>query len=235
MNKVAAIIVAGGSGKRMGMNIKKQYLSLRDKPILAHTIAAFEQTESIDEIIVVVGKEEIDKVKEEIVKLYEFKKIKSIVAGGKERQDSVYNGLKAVSESVKYVMVHDGARPFIKEETIEQVLKLTIEKGAVIAAVPVKDTIKVVDQSSLEVKQTPKREELWAIQTPQSFERTILLEAYRIGNETGIQATDDSMLVEAAGYKVQVVMGDYTNIKITTPEDLILGETILAERFAKKI
>lgn len=235
MNKVAAIIVAGGSGKRMGMNIKKQYLSLRDKPILAHTIAAFEQTESIDEIIVVVGKEEIDKVKEEIVKLYKFKKIKSIVAGGKERQDSVYNGLKAVSESVKYVMVHDGARPFIKEETIEQVLKLTIEKGAVIAAVPVKDTIKVVDQSSLEVKQTPKREELWAIQTPQSFERTILLEAYRIGNETGIQATDDSMLVEAAGYKVQVVMGDYTNIKITTPEDLILGETILAERFAKKI
>lgn len=229
MNEVAAIIVAGGSGKRMGMNIKKQFIELDKKPILAHTIEAFNKCRVIDEIIVVVGKEDKEKVKAEIINRYGYHKVTQIVEGGAERQDSVYNGLMAVKDGIQYVMIHDGARPFISEEIVEKSLSMTKEKQATVVAVPVKDTIKVVNEEC-EVEDTPMRSTLWSVQTPQSFKKELLIEAYAYAKERNLTVTDDSMLVEAYGKKVYVVEGDYNNIKITTPEDLVLGQAILMSK-----
>lgn len=227
MEKVTAIIVAGGSGKRMGMSIKKQYILLSNKEVLAHTIEAFDKCELIQEIILVVSEDEINKVKKDIVEKYSFNKVRKIVSGGTERQDSVYNGLLATSNDTKYVMIHDGARPFIKEKIIREALKLTIEKEATVVAVPVKDTIKVVDNKKQMVIDTPNRTTLWSIQTPQSFSKELLLKAYAYAKSENLAVTDDSMLVEAYGKAVYIVQGEYTNIKITTPEDLIIGEAVL--------
>lgn len=229
MEKVAAIIVAGGSGKRMGMGIKKQFIELEGKSVLAHTVSAFNSCEIIDEIILVVGKEDKEKVSEEMLSKYGFEKVSQIVEGGAERQDSVYNGLMAVSEEMQYVMIHDGARPFINKEVIERALQVTKEKGATVVAVPVKDTIKVVSEK-FEVEATPNRSTLWSVQTPQSFEKQLLIDANAFAKEKCLQVTDDSMLVEAYGHNVYVVEGDYNNIKITTPEDLIIGQAILKEK-----
>lgn len=230
MSKNAAIIVAGGSGKRMGTAIKKQFIKLKDKEILAYTIEAFNKVDEIDEIIVVTGKEDIEKVRKEIIERYQFKKVKRVVAGGKERQDSVYNGLIAVSAETSYVMIHDGARPFISEVIIKKALQETKDYKATIVAMPVKDTIKLVDKEQGVVEETPDREKLWMVQTPQTFEKELLLNAYKQAEERQLQVTDDSMIVEAYGHKVHVVLGEYTNIKITTPEDLVIGESILENR-----
>lgn len=227
MEKIAAIIVAGGSGKRMGTTIKKQFIKLQEKEVLAYTIEAFNTLEEISEIIVVTGEEDIHKVEREIVEKYHFNKVSKVVAGGKERQDSVYNGLMATDESIKYVMIHDGARPFISKGVLKRAIEKTLEYKATIVAVPVKDTIKVIDTETGVVEATPAREKLWAVQTPQSFEKQLLMEAYKEANQRNLQVTDDSMIVEAYGRKVHVVQGEYTNIKITTPDDLVIGESIL--------
>lgn len=229
MDKVAAVIVAGGSGKRMGMKIKKQFIELEGKAILAHTIEAFNKCKVIDEIIVVVGKEDIAKVKTEIVSRYGYDKVIQIVEGGTERQESVYNGLMAVTKEIQYVMIHDGARPFISQEILEKAFIITKEKHATVVAVPVKDTIKVVNEA-LEVEATPNRSTLWSVQTPQSFKKELLIKAYGYAKEKSLMVTDDSMLVEAYGKKVHVVEGDYNNIKITTSEDLVLGQAILMNK-----
>ena len=227
MDKVTAIIVAGGSGKRMGMAIKKQYILLNKKEVLTHTLEVFNKSTLIDTIVLVVSEEEIEKVKIDIVEKYALHKVKKIVAGGAERQDSVYNGLMATSEDTKYVMIHDGARPFIKEPVLKKALELTIEKEATIVAVPVKDTIKIVYNKESKVIDTPERSTLWSIQTPQTFTKELLLKAYEYAKRESLIVTDDSMLVEAYGKSVYIVEGDYTNIKITTPEDLIIGEALL--------
>ena len=227
MDKVTAIIVAGGSGKRMGMAIKKQYILLNKKEVLTHTLEVFNKSDLIDTIILVVSEEEIEKVKIEIVEKYALHKVKKIVAGGAERQDSVYNGLMATSEDTKYVMIHDGARPFIKEAVLKKALEVTLEKEATVVAVPVKDTIKIVDNKENKVIDTPDRSTLWSIQTPQTFTKELLLKAYEYAKRESLIVTDDSMLVEAYGKSVYIVEGDYTNIKITTPEDLIIGEALL--------
>lgn len=230
MEKVAVVIVAGGSGKRMGMTIKKQYILLDNKEIIAHTIEPFEKCKVIDEIILVVAEAEIQKVRQEIVEKYGFKKVKQIVTGGAERQDSVYNGLLATSNDVKYVMIHDGARPFIKEKIIIKALELTKEKEATVVAVPVKDTIKIVDKKKGIIIETPNRSNLWSIQTPQSFSKELLLNAYEYAKGNNLMVTDDSMLVEAYGKPVFIVEGDYMNIKITTQEDLVIGEAMLTNK-----
>ena len=227
MEKVSVIIVAGGSGKRMGMAIKKQYILLEEKEVLAHTIETFNNCTFIDEIIVVVGEEEIEATWENIIKKYGYTKVKQVVAGGKERQDSVYNGLINTDNQSKYVMIHDGARPFITKETISKALEAVKQNKACVVAVPVKDTIKVVNNASKEIEHTPKRETLWSVQTPQCFEKDMLLSAYQFAHENNLAVTDDSMLVEAYGKKVYIVEGEYTNIKITTKDDLILGKAIL--------
>lgn len=226
MKYVSAIIVAGGTGSRMGTKTKKQYLKIHDKEILAHTVECFNTMPEIQEVIVVTGKEEVEYVEELLKQRYRFNKVRHIVPGGKERQDSVYNGIKQVDSQAEYLVIHDGARPLITREVILKGLYKAYEYKASIVAVPVKDTVKVINSDG-KVEATPKRETLWSVQTPQTFERRLIVEAHKNAYEKRIKATDDSMLVEALGVPVYIVEGEYTNIKITTPEDLIMAENVL--------
>ncbi|WP_053984916.1 2-C-methyl-D-erythritol 4-phosphate cytidylyltransferase [Niameybacter massiliensis] len=226
MNKIAAVIVAGGSGSRMGTKVKKQYLKLKGKEILTHTVERFSTIAQIEEIIVVTGEEDIEYVTTLLRDTYKIKKVKAVVAGGKERQDSCWNGISNVSEEMDYIMVHDGARPLISEAVINASIEKVKECRACIVAVPVKDTIKQADQEG-KIINTPRRETLWAVQTPQVFEKGLLINAYQEAYEKALQVTDDSMIVEAFGEAVHIVQGEYTNIKITTPEDLLLAERLI--------
>ncbi|MGL6173501.1 MAG: 2-C-methyl-D-erythritol 4-phosphate cytidylyltransferase [Cellulosilyticaceae bacterium] len=233
MSKVTAIILAGGTGSRMGTKVKKQYIQLKGKEVIAHTIEVFNQLQEIDEIIVVTGKEEIIYMKEDICRKYNFDKVIRVVEGGKERQDSVSNGINAIEHACDYIIIHDGARPFIKAKTIRECLAKTKEIGASIVGVPVKDTIKVYNPETGMIENTPNRSTLWAIQTPQIFKTEIIKEAHSYAKKNKVYGTDDSSLVEAMGRSVHMVMGEYTNIKLTTPEDLLLGERILEDQMDK--
>lgn len=227
--KISVIIAAAGKGKRMGKGYNKQYILLGDKPIVAHTIEVFENMDLIDEIILVVGKGETGSAEKDIIYKYNFKKVVKIVEGGAERGDSVYNGLKSVNTNCDMVLVHDGVRPFIAENIIEKSIETAKDAGACAVAVRVKDTIKVV-KKNMEVDYTPDRDALWAVQTPQTFRYRLLLEAYEKLRGGSLRVTDDAMLIERLGHAVKIIEGDYENIKITTPEDLILGEGILKKR-----
>lgn len=234
--KTAAIILAAGSGRRMENDIPKQYLELGEKPILYYSLKAFEDS-SIDEIILVVGENEKSYCEDQILKKYQFKKVKKIVAGGKERYHSVYNGLKGCP-SVSYVLIHDGARPFITVDTIEKIIKQLPEYKACVVGVPVKDTIKMVDAKG-KVEKTPDRDKLWSVQTPQAFSYELIRHAYDImmkeleenkanSEGTNINITDDAMILEyTLKTSVKMIKGDYKNIKITTPEDILIGEVFL--------
>lgn len=226
---VSVIVAAAGMSNRMGSKINKQFLAIDNKPILAHTLEKFENCKYIDEIIVVSKEEEIDYCRREIVNKYGIKKVRSIVRGGKERQDSIYNGILALDENSDIVLTHDGARPFVKEEHIVNGIKGVIEYGACVIGVPVKDTMKVVREGTQDVHHTPNRSLVWAAQTPQCFFTSILKEGYEYAKEEGIIGTDDSSLVEKKGYPIKMIMGSYDNIKITTPEDLIIGESFLRD------
>ena len=195
--KTVAIIVAGGSGKRIEGNLPKQFLMLGDKPILAHTIEKFEKCDLVDEIILVVPEDHLDYCSQEIVERYSFDKIRRIICGGKERQDSVYIGLKACYDSTSIVSIHDGVRPFITPEIVTGSIKLCQQKKAVIVAVPAKDTIKRVECGL--VTATLDRRELWLVQTPQVFEYKLILEAHKKAREENFVGTDDSVLVERMG------------------------------------
>lgn len=213
----------------MGKGYNKQYIILKDKPIVAHTIKTFEESNLIDEIILVVGKGEVKKANEDIIEKYNFKKVTNVIEGGKERYDSVLNGLKATNKECNIVLVHDGARPFVTEGIIRNGIESVTETKATITAVPVKDTIKTINMNN-EVENTPARHTLWSVQTPQFFEYELLINAYEKFQHSSMEITDDAMLVENLGYTVKVINGSYENIKITTPEDLILGEGILKNR-----
>lgn len=226
---ISAIIAAAGQGKRMNQKINKQYLNLYDKPILAHTIEVFEKCLFIDEIIIVSHPDEVAYCKENIIKPYGFKKVKKVVSGGTERQESIFNGLKAVDKACNIVTIHDGARPFIKEEHILDSIDEAIKYKAVGVGVPVKDTIKVVNEEKY-IMNTPDRKFLWAIQTPQTFDYHLLMKAHKKAIEDTYLGTDDTVLVERMNQKVKMIIGSYDNIKITTPEDLYLGEAILRHR-----
>jgi len=224
--KTVAIIVAGGIGKRIREgNLPKQFLTLGDKPILAYTIDKFERCELIDEIILVVPEDYLGYCSQAIVDKYSFNKIKRIVGGGKERQDSVYQGLKACADSTSIVAIHDGVRPLISTEKISESIQLCQQKKAVILAIPAKDTIKRVEDGS--VITTLDRNKLWLIQTPQVFEYHLILNAYEKAKEDDFEGTDDSALVERLGHQVTVLEGEYQNVKITTAEDLIIAEKFL--------
>lgn len=217
--KVTVIIPAAGHGKRMKNDVSKQYIEIDGKPIVAYTLEKFQNSKCIDEIILVVGEDEVGYVEKYIKNRYEFSKITNIVIGGKERQDSVYEGLKSMSEDTDIVLIHDAVRPLISLEAIEKIVEETVKLKACIFGVKVKDTIKVVDEWG-NVVDTPDRNQLYAIQTPQAFEKTLICEAYKKGIREGFRATDDSMFVEKySEIKVKVVEGNYANIKITTPED----------------
>ncbi|MGL4873163.1 MAG: 2-C-methyl-D-erythritol 4-phosphate cytidylyltransferase [Clostridium sp.] len=217
----SAIILAGGRGKRMNSDISKQYIEINKKPILYYTIKKFMNCSEVDKIIVVVPENEIDYCKNEVINRYDLK-VDLIVAGGKERQDSVLNGLEKL-EKTDIVLIHDGARPFLSEEMIKNGINFAKKYKSAAPGVMPKDTIKVKDEKSFS-KETLNRAKLIAIQTPQVFEYDLILECHRKVKERGIEVTDDTSVVEAFGKSVYLYDGEYTNIKVTTPEDLILAK-----------
>ncbi|NLK21856.1 MAG: 2-C-methyl-D-erythritol 4-phosphate cytidylyltransferase [Epulopiscium sp.] len=222
----SVIIPAAGQGKRMGTKISKQYLMIGNKPIIVHTIDRFDQSKLIDEIIVVISKEDLDYFKDVILLQYDFNKKIKLVVGGRERQESVYNGLKNISNETDIILIHDGARPFVSEEEIKKSIEGARKYGACAIGVKVKDTIKVSDEDGY-IEATPKRNKLWAIQTPQGFKKDIITKAHNKAKEDTFLGTDDGILVERLGNKVKIIEGKYENIKITTASDLIIGESIL--------
>ncbi len=222
----SVVIVAAGRGTRMGTDIKKQYLEICGIPLLARTIKVFERCEYIDEIILVVDGDDIIFCKHEIIDRYGFDKIKSIVSGGETRQDSVYNGLREVDKDCEVVLIHDGARPFIKQDEIVMLIEAAREYSACTIATPVKDTIKLVGHDEL-IKETLNRNTLWSVQTPQAFLYETVLAAHKRAIKDNFNGTDDAQLVERMGISVKLVKGSYNNIKITTKEDLIIAKAII--------
>jgi len=223
--KVYAIILAAGQARRMKANKNKMFLQLK-KPILAHTLKMFENCDKVDEIILVANEIEI-KNAEKIVEEHGFSKVAGYVVGGSERQRSSYNGvfsLNAADDDI--VIIHDGARPFIREETILGSIKDASKFGASVVGVPAKNTIKTVNNEHI-IESTLKRDNLWVIQTPQTFRFSIIKKAHEKAKEEKFLGTDDSVLAERLGIKVKLTRGHYDNIKITTPDDLILAENIL--------
>lgn len=223
---ISAIILAGGKGKRMRSAISKQFIDIKGKPIIYYTLKKFSENKKIDNIIVVLPEDEVKYFKENILKKYELR-INKIVIGGKERQDSVYNALKSLkNSSTDIVLIHDGARPFISERIINEGIKFAEIYGAAAPGVMPKDTIKVKNEKNFSVD-TPNRANLVLMQTPQVFKFDEILECHEKIRYNGEMVTDDTMVVEKYGYSVYLYDGEYTNIKVTTPEDLILAERLI--------
>lgn len=230
--KTVAVVLAAGAGKRMHSDVQKQYLLLQDRPVIYYALKTF-QDSFIDEIVLVVGQGEIEYCQKEIVEKYHFSKVRQIVEGGRERYHSVANGLRAV-EGEGYVFIHDGARPFLTKEMLQRSYEAVKEHHACVVGMPVKDTIKIVDENRF-AKTTPNRETVWQVQTPQVFMASLAKEAYErllIKEEElqaqGIRITDDAMVVETLlNHPVRLVEGSYENIKITTPEDLHIARSFL--------
>lgn len=234
--KVSAILLAGGSGKRMQSDLPKQYMLLGENPVLYYSLAAFDKS-SVDEIILVVNENDIEYLKNNILGQYPLEKPVHVVTGGEERYLSVYNGLKEITEG-DYVLIHDGARPFITTEMIEEIIVNLKEHPACAVGVPVKDTIKIVDTTGT-IVETPDRSMVWAIQTPQAFSRSLISRAYDMlldkiqkdEQDKKTSVTDDTMVLEyTLNYPVKMIMGSYRNIKITTQEDMIIGEALLQRK-----
>lgn len=215
-NSLGIVIVSAGKGSRMGTLESKQYLLLQDKPIIIHTLEVFSRMPLVKEIVLVTGQEDVERAQEWVQK-YHLDKVCKVIAGGSERQHSVYKGLLELQ--TEWVMVHDGVRPFVDPVDIQECYEVALRTGATVLAVPVKDTIKIVDESGI-IVETPDRQSLWAIQTPQTFRVSDLLRSHQEAQKSGFLGTDDSMLVERIGIPVTVVKGSYSNIKITTPDDL---------------
>lgn len=241
LEKVSVVIPAAGEGKRFksypvkgaaskGAGKNKLFLPLLKLPLLVHTLKAFANHSQIAEIILVGSSREITNCKG-LIKRYKIGKVKKIVPGGKNRQSSVFKGLKALAPDTNLVVIHDGDRPLVTEEIIRRVIYQARKQGAATAGVPVKDTIKVVEEKK--ITKTLKRRELWLIQTPQVFKSNLILRAHHRAKEDKFLATDDAMLVERIGHSVGMTLGSYENIKITTQEDLFLAEAILKKRYQR--
>ena len=219
------VIPAAGQGKRMRAGKNKQFIQLAGLPVIVHTLLVFEQDHHCLDIVLVVNEDEQADMRA-LVDEYGLTKVKNIVIGGSERQHSVRNGLKVVTHDV--VLIHDGARPFIEQALIHTLVKEATESGAAIVAVPVKDTIKKVTGNV--VDETTDRSSLWAVQTPQAFRLSTIKQAHHFAKEEGYLGTDDASLVEWNGGRVTIVEGNYENIKLTTPEDLLFAEAIIKSR-----
>lgn len=222
----SAIIVAAGKGVRMGGDISKQFMKIGNKTILEYTLECFDKCSEIDDIILVVSDEYIEYCKNEIIYKNNFFQTINVVAGGKERQNSVYNGLKNVNSNTDIVLIHDGVRPFIEESYIQKVIYSAYKNDGCVLGVPVKDTIKICNEKGF-ITSTLKRDELLAIQTPQGFKYNILMEAYEKAIKDNFVGYDDAILLERLGYNIKVEQGNYNNIKITTTEDLEIARIIL--------
>lgn len=227
---VTAIILAAGQGKRMKSNIQKQFMLLNGKPILYYSLQCFQTSVFIDQIILVTGEKEIEYCKKEVVEPYSITKVSQIIAGGAERYESVEHGLDAIKNEYEQgiVLIHDGARPFVTHTMIEDSIKTAKEYGACTVGMPVKDTIKVVDDEGNGIH-TPDRKTLWQIQTPQTFQVSLIKKAHESMKMANVgNITDDTMLVEQFCERyVKVIEGSYQNIKITTPDDIILANAFL--------
>jgi len=226
MVQSVAIIVAGGSGKRMLHDRPKQYVLLAGIPILARTLITFEKTPSVGRIVLVVPGGDRDYVRDEIIGRYRILKAKQVQAGGEARQDSVRKGLEMVGDGDDVVVIHDGVRPFVTQGLIEVSIREAAQSGAVVPVVPSTDTAKIIGKNGI-IRDTPDRTDLRLAQTPQAFRRKIILEAFERAYREGFYGTDDASLVERMGMPVRTIPGLPYNIKITTPEDLILGEFLL--------
>lgn len=226
MDQITAIVLAAGHGKRMNSGVRKQYMLLKDKPVLYYSLKALEESE-VDSIILVVGEQELTEVREQMVEQYQFHKIKKVIAGGLERYLSVYCGLQQV-ENAAYVLIHDGARPLVSTELINRVIEEVKSHNACIVGVPSKDTVKLVNDTNI-VTATPERNCVWMIQTPQAFAYPLIKEAYDRFIESGdSNVTDDAMVLERCNQTpIHMVTGSYNNIKITTPEDIQIAEVLL--------
>lgn len=233
--RCAAVVLAAGRGKRMEASIEKQYLELKGRPLIAHTLSVFEASSIIDDVLLVAGEGQTEFVRNEVVKRYQFNKVREIAEGGKERYHSVWNGLRALKAyygeecyANSYVFIHDGARPFIEEDIlIRQYADVSVH-GTSVAGMPSKDTMKIVDEEAFAVN-TPSRKFVWAVQTPQVFQSELIFEAYTrmmtAAKAGEIEPTDDAMAVERyMKTPVKMTEGSYRNIKITTPEDMEIAE-----------
>lgn len=227
-NNLRVVIAAAGSGKRMASKINKQYMLLKEKPVLAYSLDVFEEFGLVDDIVIVAHPREVDFCEKEVVKKFGYSKVSQIIPGGEQRQDSVWAGLKELDSRTDFVAVHDGARPLLTAGLLWELLKEAEEWGAAIPGIRARDTLKMVDRDNF-VGQTLDRSSIVAVQTPQVFKYNELLRAYEYAYEEGFMATDDSSLFEKYIGRVKVVPGNYNNIKITTPEDLIIAEGLLKE------
>ncbi len=230
--RTAAIVLAAGSGKRMGGEVKKQFMSLAGKPVIFYSLKAFQES-FVDEIFLVAAPEDVAYCKKEIVEKYDFDKVRRIVEGGRERYHSVAYGLEAILEC-DYVFIHDGARPMVRADILERAFACVKKYDACVAGMPVKDTIKIADEDG-NIAATPRRDLVWMVQTPQVFAFRLIKEAYekllcreKELAENGIAVTDDAMVVETlTGHPVKLIEGSYENIKITTPEDVQIAENFI--------
>ena len=222
-----AIVLAAGQGKRMHSKVQKQFLEIQGYPVLYYSLHCFQESPLIQDIILVTGEESISYCKEEIVQKYGFTKVSAVIPGGKERYDSVYAGL-CECRDCEYVLIHDGARPFVTEEILKRGLQKVKETGACVIGMPSKDTVKVADEADF-VSETPDRKRVWTVQTPQIFSYDLIKKAHESIRKKDMTAiTDDAMVVEQeSGVQVRLVEGSYQNIKITTPEDLDVAEVFL--------
>lgn len=246
--RCTAIILAGGSGKRMNSGVPKQYMELMGKPLIWYALRAVEDSSVIDDCILVTGAQDTTYVQKEIVTKYGFEKVGNITAGGKERYDSVYNALKIMADgglktlnTDGYVFIHDGARPFLNEEILERCYHAVEKYDACVTGMPVKDTVKIVDEENF-AADTPDRNYVWQIQTPQVFQVPLIMKAYerlmlekKQLQDKGVHITDDAMVVETLLHlPVKLIEGSYQNIKVTTPEDMEIAKAFLNRRLKKE-
>ena len=223
MSKFTAIVLSGGTGKRMNSDIPKQYMMLKDKPVLAHSLLAFEQS-PVDDIVIVCGAGDEEYIIKEFVEKYGLSKVSAVCAGGAERYNSVYNGLKACKDT-DYVLIHDGARPYVSDEIIKRNIEEVQIYKAVVTSVKATDTVKIADDNGFVIS-TPERKSVYFMQTPQTFEYKLALDSYsklieELEKEVKVHVTDDAQVVEMySEIKVKLIEGDYSNIKITVPKDL---------------
>ncbi|MFA5038380.1 MAG: 2-C-methyl-D-erythritol 4-phosphate cytidylyltransferase [Candidatus Omnitrophota bacterium] len=221
--KITALVPAAGLGARMNLDLAKPLVEIRAKPVIVFTLEALQSHPLVDEIVLIFHEQGLQQARA-FVKKYGLTKVSRVIQGGASRRESVRNGLEVVDSRTKFVLVHDGVRPFVDEGCVTRVIEEAKICGAAVAGVPVKSTIKRIN-SHMEVEETLRRDCLWEIQTPQVFERELLQKAYLRSGKTSVP--DDASLVELMGKKVHVVMGSYFNIKITTQEDLVFADSII--------
>lgn len=231
--KIVALIAAAGKGKRMNARISKSFIPIFGKPILAYTIEKFEKCKLIDKIYLIVSREEKELCNRNIITKYNFSKVQELVDGGETRQDSVYNGIKALDKDTDILVIHDGARPLVEETIIRDSIEKAQKYGAAIAAIPIKDTVKKCGKGFF-INKTLNREEIWRAQTPQTFKYDLILPAYHKAYKDKYLATDDAAILERYGHRVKLIIGSEENIKITTPFDIIVAENLLKKGFRFK-